>query len=124
MQLPGPSPKQAKILWTAVTGLAIAIILSLVGAIFVSIGWMANQLSSVLLPLAVAGIIAYLLDPVVDWLEVRRFKRPWAIVSVFTLAILLQVGFAATFVPFLVKDTKELAASVPKYKESLLNKYH
>src|SRR6056300_1944339 len=104
MQLPGPSPKQATILWTAVTGLAIAIIIGLVSAVFAGVGWMANQLSSVLLPLAVAGIIAYLLDPVVDWLEDRKFKRPWAIVSVFALAILLQVGFAATFVPFLIKD--------------------
>ncbi len=123
MQLPGPSPKQATILWTAVTGLAIAIIIGLVSAVFAGVGWMANQLSSVLLPLAVAGIIAYLLDPVVDWLEDRKFKRPWAIVSVFALAILLQVGFAATFVPFLVKDTKELAASVPKYRDSIKDKY-
>jgi predicted PurR-regulated permease PerM len=123
MQLPGPSPKQAKILWTAITGLAVATILSLVSAIFVGIGWIANQLSSVLLPLAVAGIIAYLLDPVVDWMEDRKFKRPWAIVSVFTLAILLQIGFAATFVPFLVKDTKELAASIPKYRDTIKGKY-
>ncbi len=123
MQLPGPSPKQVKILWTAATGLAIAIILGLVSAVFAGIGWLANQLSSVLLPLAVAGIIAYLLDPVVDWMENRKMKRPWAIVSVFTLAILLQVGFAATFVPFLVQDTKELAASVPNYKNKIKKKY-
>ncbi|HCZ02252.1 MAG TPA: hypothetical protein DHV39_02410, partial [Verrucomicrobiales bacterium] len=87
------------------------------------IGWMANQLSSVLLPLAVAGIIAYLLDPMVAWLEHRKIKRPWAIVSVFALAILLQVGFAATFVPFLVKDTKELVDSVPKYRDSIKKRY-
>jgi predicted PurR-regulated permease PerM len=123
MQLPGPSPKQATILWTAVTGLAIAIIIGLVSAVFAGVGWMANQLSSVLLPLAVAGIIAYLLDPVVDWIECRKIKRPWAIVSVFALAILLQAGFAATFVPFLIKDTKELAASVPKYRDSIKKKY-
>jgi predicted PurR-regulated permease PerM len=123
MQLPGPSPKQATILWTAVTGLAIAIIISLVSAVFAGVGWMANQLSSVLLPLAVAGIIAYLLDPVVDWFQDRKMKRPWAIVSVFAIAILLQVGFAATFVPFLVKDTKELVASVPKYRDAIKQKY-
>ena len=123
MQLPGPSPKQATILWTAITGLAIAIIIGLISAVFAGIGWMANQLSSVLLPLAVAGIIAYLLDPVVDWLEHRKIKRPWAIVSVFALAILLQIGFAATFVPFLVKDTKELVDSVPKYRDSIKKRY-
>ena len=123
MQLPGPSPKQATILWTATTGLSIAIIIGLISAVFAGIGWMANQLSSVLLPLAVAGIIAYLLDPMVAWLEHRKIKRPWAIVSVFVLAILLQVGFAATFVPFLLKDTKELVDSVPKYRDSIKKRY-
>jgi predicted PurR-regulated permease PerM len=123
MQLPGPSPKQAKILWTAVTGLAVAVILGLVGAVFAGIGWLANQLSSVLLPLAVAGIIAYLLDPVVDWLQTKGIKRPWAIISVFGLAILLQAGFFATFVPLLVKDTKLLAESVPEYGEKIKQKY-
>ncbi|NBQ23918.1 MAG: AI-2E family transporter, partial [Verrucomicrobia bacterium] len=69
MAFPGPTPKQATLLWTALSGLAIAVILGLLGAFFTGMGWLANQLSSVLLPLAVAGIIAYLLDPVVDWLE-------------------------------------------------------
>ena len=75
MELKGPSEKQASILWTAVTGLAIAVILGLISAIFAGIGWLANQLSSVLLPLAVAGIIAYLLDPVVDWFEKKKMKH-------------------------------------------------
>lgn len=124
MELKGPSEQQSKILWTAVTGLAIAVILGLISAIFASIGWLANQLSSVLLPLAVAGIIAYLLDPVVDWFENKRLKRPWAIVSVFALAVLLQAGFLATFVPLLIKDTKSLASAVPGYKNSIIKKYN
>lgn len=123
MELKGPSEKQATILWTAVTGLAIAVILGLISAIFAGIGWLANQLSSVLLPLAVAGIIAYLLDPVVDWFEKKKLKRPWAIVSVFALAVLLQAGFFATFVPLLVKDTKSLASSIPGYRDSIIKKY-
>ena len=124
MELKGPSEKQSRILWTAVTGLAIAVILGLISAIFAAIGWLANQLSSVLLPLAVAGIIAYLLDPVVDWFESKRLKRPWAIVSVFALAVLLQAGFFATFVPLLIKDTKSLASAVPGYKNNIIQKYN
>lgn len=124
MELKGPSEQQSKILWTAVTGLAIAVILGLISAIFAGIGWLANQLSSVLLPLAVAGIIAYLLDPVVDWFENKRLKRPWAIVSVFALAVLLQAGFFATFVPLLIKDTKSLASAVPGYRDSIIKKYN
>jgi len=123
MQFPGPSPKQAKILWTAITGLAIAVILGLVSAILAGLGWLANQLSSVLLPLAVAGIIAYLLDPVVNKLEHKKLGRSWAIISVFTLAILLQVGFFATFVPLLIKDTKSLVDARHEYGAKIKKKY-
>ena len=55
-----------------------------------------------------AGIIAYLLDPVVGWLEKRRLGRTCAIVVVFAMALFLQIAFFAAFVPSLIKDTKKL----------------
>ena len=86
-----------------------------VGRLFAGLGWLANQLSSVLLPLAVAGIIAYLLDPVVGWLEKRRLGRTWAIVVVFAMALFLQIAFFAAFVPSLIKDTKKLGKAFRKF---------
>jgi len=68
MAFPTPTEKQAKILWLSLTFLAVAVLLSLVVAFAWLIGWMLSQLSSVLFPLAIAGIIAYLLDPLVDFL--------------------------------------------------------
>ncbi len=123
MPFPGPTPKQATLLWTALSGLAIAIILGLLGAFFAGLGWLANQLSSVLLPLAVAGIIAYLLDPVVGWLEKRRLGRTWAIVVVFAMALFLQIAFFAAFVPSLIKDTKKLGESIPQIRQKAVDKY-
>ena len=123
MPFPSPTPKQATLLWTALSGLAIAIILGLLGAFFAGLGWLANQLSSVLLPLAVAGIIAYLLDPVVGWLEKRRLGRTWAIVVVFAMALFLQIAFFAAFVPSLIKDTKKLGESIPQIRQKAVDKY-
>ncbi|MGB0421588.1 MAG: AI-2E family transporter, partial [Limisphaerales bacterium] len=123
MAFPGPTPKQATLLWTALSGLAIAVILGLLGAFFTGMGWLANQLSSVLLPLAVAGIIAYLLDPVVDWLERHRIGRTWAIMVVFAMALVLQVAFFAAFVPSLIKDTKKLGESIPQIRQKAVDKY-
>jgi predicted PurR-regulated permease PerM len=123
MAFPGPTPKQATLLWTALSGLAIAVILGLLGAFFTGMGWLANQLSSVLLPLAVAGIIAYLLDPVVDWLERHRIGRTWAIMMVFAMALVLQVAFFAAFVPSLIKDTKKLGESIPQIRQKAVDKY-
>lgn len=85
-----PTRFQQKTLWSAVTGVAILVL----GGLFVGLVWLVGQifgfLQPVLIPLIVAGIIAYLLDPVVRLLEKRGLGRMWAVISVF-LAILVVI---------------------------------
>lgn len=85
-----PTPFQQKTLWNAATGLAILII----GILTVGFIWLLGRvfgfLQPVLIPLIVAGIIAYVLDPVVRLLEKRRLSRLWSVVLVF-VGILLGV---------------------------------
>ena len=119
MNFPAPSEKQARTVWTAASALGVAVILALVALILLGMGWVAKQLSSVLLPLAVAGVIAYLLDPVVDYFQGRGMARSWAIILVFFLAILLQAGMIGTVVPRLIRDTRGLRAEFPEYKDRL-----
>ena len=68
----GPSEFQRKTIWVAATAVAIVII----GAIFVGLIWLGGNilgyLQPVLVPLAVAGIIAYLLEPLVARLEKHK----------------------------------------------------
>ena len=70
-----PTERQARIIWLAATGLAIAVLVFLVAVLVWGLGRALDLLSPVLWPLAVAGVIAYLLDPVVDWFERRRLSR-------------------------------------------------
>jgi len=69
--------------------------LVILGGLVVGLIWLTGKilgfLQPVLIPLIVAGIIAYLLEPVVRLLEKRGVKRLWAVVSVF-LTILLVAG--------------------------------
>lgn len=129
MKFPAPSEDQGRIMWTAATSLAVAVILFLTALIFVGLGWVAKQLSSVLLPLAAAGVIAYLLDPVVDFAQrcpipflKRRLSRPWAIILVFFLAVFFLAGVAASVVPQLLEDTSSLVSKLQKYPEQLSQK--
>lgn len=129
MKFPAPSEDQGRIMWTAATSLAVAVILFLAALIFVGLGWVAKQLSSVLLPLAAAGVIAYLLDPVVDFAQrcpipllKRRLSRPWAIVLVFFLAVFFLAGVAAAVVPQLLKDTSSLVNNLQEYPQKLSEK--
>ncbi len=115
MSFPAPSARQAEILWFCLTALAIGLFLGLLGLIVVGIAVVVQQLSSVLLPLAIAGIVAYILDPVVDYLERRGVPRPRAIALVFLLAAVTVLFLLATVVPQLVHQIGELASKVPEY---------
>ena len=120
MSLPPASPRQAQILWTAITGLAIGVLIALAVGLAWGFGWLVGNLSSVLLPLAVAGIFACLLDPLVDGFEVRlKIPRTRAILLVFFVAIMLVLIMLMTVVPQLVVETSALASQVPDYASKL-----
>lgn len=87
-----PTRFQQQTIWNAVTGISILVL----GALVVGLVWLLGKifgfLQPVLIPLIVAGIIAYLLDPVVRILEQRGLSRLWSVVSVF-VAILAVATF-------------------------------
>ncbi len=115
MNVPPPTPKQARILWLALTGLALATLVALIVALVWGLGQVVQILSPVLWPLAVAGVLAYLLDPVVDWLEKKQVPRTRAIICVFVLALLMIAAVFASVIPQIVLQTRELVAKVPDY---------
>ena len=117
MGFPLPTEKQGRILWVSITTLAVGILLALLGLFFWGIGWVINQLSAVLLPVAVAGVIAYLLDPVVDYFVTLKMPRLRAVLLVFCLALMLVLGLLWAVVPRIANETNALAQSLPEYSE-------
>jgi predicted PurR-regulated permease PerM len=109
MNISPPTQKQAHVIWLAVTGLAIAAIVALIVALVWGLGQVLAVLSPVIWPLAVAGVIACLLDPVVGFLMRKKVPRTRAIVVVFALALVIVIGLAASIVPQLVVQAQELA---------------
>ena len=97
---PLPSVFQRRALWVAITGLSIV----LIGAISVGLVMLSatvlSYLQPILVPLAVAGIIAYLLDPIVTWLQKRGLSQRAASLSVYVVFIVLVILLVvAVFVP-------------------------
>jgi predicted PurR-regulated permease PerM len=117
-----PTERQARVIWTAVTGLSIGLIVALVVTLVWALGRIVNALSPVIWPLAVAGVIACLLDPLVDWLQARGRSRRTSIAVVFAVACLLLVGFLASVVPLLVDETRQLASTIPSYSSRIQKK--
>src|SRR5678816_3872478 len=124
MTFPQPTPAQARVIWLGVTALALALFLSFVAALLWGFAWVAQQLSSILLTLAVAGIIAYLLDPLVDGLERLKVPRMRAILLVFFLGVMLVLISLSTVVPRLIAETQALASQVPQLSDQVLSLIH
>ena len=114
-----PTEKQARILWFALTGLAIATVVMLVVATVLGLSRLLDVLSPVLWPLAIAAVVACLLSPVVDWLEKRNVPRTRAIILVFVVAFAVVAGVLASVLPQVIVETQQLAAKVPDYSARL-----
>ena len=113
-----------RIMWLALTALSTLLFLACVGVVVLGFAWIVQRLSAVLLPLAIAGIMAYLLDPVVDYLERKKLPRAWAIFCVFFLGLVLVVGAMATIIPGLVSEIRDLSDQIPAYSKKIVERYN
>lgn len=124
MPLPSPTDKQARIIWMSLTALAVGVLLTIFAGLVWGLGWLMRLLSPVLWPLAIGGILAYLLDPVVDYLVRRRIPRGRAIILVFILCTLALTAFFASIIPRVVRESGRLISDLPEYSRKLQSDLH
>jgi len=124
MSLKPPTEKQSRLIWFALSGLAVGTIVMLIVAAVWGLGRVLDLLSPVLWPLAIAAVVACLLSPVVDFLERRKIPRGRAIIMVFIMAFAIIAGVLASVIPQVVVETQDLAAKVPEYSVKLQARVH
>ena len=105
-----PTHFQQATCWTALAGLSLLVIITLVCGFIYGLGKAFIALEPVLLPFIIAGILAYLLYPSVIWVHKRVKKRVVAVLIVLSGAALIIGGLAAAILPPLVQQTGELIA--------------
>lgn len=117
-----PTSFQKRICWAALTALAFVTI----GAVSVLIGWLVVQgigfLRPLLTPLAVAGILTYLLEPVVSLL-CRKLNRALAVTTVFVAFFLFIVGLLIWIVPSIYAQGERLAVQLPSISSRAQGKF-
>lgn len=119
MNFPPPTGKQARLIWFTVSAGAVATLIALLVAIVWGLGMVLHVMGPVLWPIAMAGVIAYLLDPLVDLMERRGTPRLRAILCVFALALGLLVALFGSVVPQAVDQARQLVSRIPSYANSL-----
>ena len=113
-----PSAYQKKALWTAITTLSVAVVATLVIGLIWIVTRVLAFLQPILIPFAVAGVLAYLLEPIVlklkAWTGLSRQKAVWV---VFTVSIAVITGIMFVIIPAFVHQGADLAVKMPEYKK-------
>jgi len=110
------SSGQRRLLAFAVGLFAVVATIALIAFVIVVLGELVGFFSGVLWPLAVAGVLALILRPVVDPLE-KRFKgrRSLAVVVLYAVFLLLAAGLLITIIPPLVDQILDFIAFLPTF---------
>lgn len=102
-----PTPFHLSALWTAIAALSITIILAItIGFIYLGTQ-IISFLQPLLIPFAVAAVLAYLLEPVVAWLVRLGLNRQRAVLLVFSIASAIFIGILLLIVPTLIRQAGE-----------------
>ena len=99
-----PTPFQQKTLWNAATGVSILVLGALLVGLIWLLGYVFGFLQPVLIPLIVAGIVAYVLDPVVVFLEKRGMSRMGSVITLFVGILVAVTLLVAAVLPGILRS--------------------
>ncbi|MBK8509604.1 MAG: AI-2E family transporter [Candidatus Competibacter sp.] len=74
-------------------------------------------LAPVLSPFLVSALLAYLGDPLIDWLETHKISRSWAVTLVFGVLLLIVALLLLVLIPLSAHQFKSLIQHLPGYVE-------
>lgn len=77
--------------------------------------YLAYALKEIWLPLGLAVLLAMILDPIVDRMELRRWSRPWASLFIFGSFLLIAGGLAVLSFPYVVDQVGTLEQGFERY---------
>jgi predicted PurR-regulated permease PerM len=112
-----PTPWQQRTMWAALTALFVVLLIVIAGAVVYVGANLISFLQPILIPIAVAVILAYLLDPLVTYLCRRNFRRSWAIAVIFASVLIALTGLIWWVVPTISMQSANFARELPSYTQ-------
>lgn len=116
--------KNSKIMFWTVWFLAVALLIFILQQIDFILNPVLAILTSLFMPLLIAGFLFYLLNPIVRLLERIRVKRIYGISLVMILLIGVVVLTVLLGIPMLVEQTSLLIAGIPEFINELDFYFH
>src|SRR6266700_1269756 len=112
-----PPPWQKRTMWAALTALFVVLLIVIAGAVVYVGANLISFLQPILIPVAIAVILAYLLDPLVTELCRRKMGRGWAIIVIFASVIIAMIGLVAWVAPTISMQSANFARELPSYTQ-------
>ncbi|MGH1809667.1 AI-2E family transporter [Enterococcus entomosocium] len=110
----------------AVTSLLVILLILLILLLFTKVSYLFEPvwqfLAIVGLPIILAGILYYLMNPTVDYLERKGIKRIYSIFGLFVLVVGLIVWGVVVIIPKIQEQSMSFADNLPGYLTVIENK--
>ena len=94
----------------------------IMGCVIAALLWLLYALGDILTPFIVAAVLAYVLNPLVEWLQKKRIKRAPASMIVMVLALLLLLSLMLIIVPMLINQFNNMVSRIPQIVDFTQNK--
>jgi len=112
-----PTPWQRKTMWAALSALFVVFLIVIVGAVIWTGANIISFLQPILIPVAIAIILTYLLDPLVTKMSRGGLGRTKTVALLFAIVFVALGGLIAWLVPTISIQSANFAKQVPAYTE-------
>ena len=112
-----PTPWQRKMMWAALTACFLLLLVVVLGAVIWAAANIVSFLQPILIPVAIAVILTYLLDPLVTKMSRGTLSRTKAVALVFAIGFFALGGLGAWLVPTISIQSANFARQVPAYTQ-------
>ena len=104
-------------MWAALTAFCVVLLVLIIGTVIWASANIISFLQPILIPVAIAAILTYLLDPLVAKMSRGSLSRTKAVALLFAIAFFALGGLAAWLVPTISLQSANFAKQVPAYTE-------
>jgi predicted PurR-regulated permease PerM len=120
----GPTPHEEKVMWQALTWLSYLAIFAICVLCLWGFVQLAGFFKAILIPIAIAGIAAYMFNPIIDYaVNTLKAQRTAAILGFMSVCLLLLTLFIVFIGPPLYTEVVNSIDSFPQFIDSLKNDY-
>src|SRR5687767_6758827 len=117
-----PTVWQRKMMWAALTTVFVVLLVTIGGSVIWFVAKVVGFLQPILIPVAIAVILAYLLNPLVTWMSAQGISRTKAVFALFAIAFLSIGVLVAWLAPVVSMQATNVGRDLPQYTQKARDK--